>query len=152
MAALNGLALFSDLASWFLARDTAAFVPVIAVAGTVWVATLAFMLLGVLGRSVVAETHLSSMLEEGRFQCPCCDYLHSSSARELRPLPGVLLGGRRARRSTASTEVSGPNHITLREARRNFTDFGACDQAALGLVAPASERVGLRRELRDEMR
>ena len=44
--------------------------------------------------------------------------------------------------------VSGANHITLREGRENFERIGACDQAAVSLVAPASERAGLRRELR----
>lgn len=45
---VNGVALFGDLGSWFLARDTAAFVPLIAIAGTLWVGTLSLMLFGIL--------------------------------------------------------------------------------------------------------
>lgn len=37
-------------------------------------------------------------------------------------------------------EHSGPNHMTLREARQNFIDFGACDRNMLKNVLPESKR------------
>jgi len=84
---------------------------------------------------------------EGRFQCPCCDYytLPSHARHETCPVcwwedDGSNLGEIDA--------VSSANHISLRRARKNFAQFGAADQAAVSLVAPAAARVGLRRELR----
>lgn len=36
--------------------------------------------------------------------------------------------------------VSGPNHITLRQARANFLEFGGCDRNALAHVVSAERR------------
>lgn len=41
---LNGLALLADLSAWFLARDSAAFVPLIAASGAAWMGTSALLL------------------------------------------------------------------------------------------------------------
>lgn len=88
-----------------------------------------------------------SDVREGRFQCPCCDYyVHDQRGRhDTCPIcwwedDGSDLGDVKA--------ISSANHISLLEARTNFARFGAADQAAVSLVAPASARVGLRRELR----
>ncbi len=87
------------------------------------------------------------MIDEGRYQCPCCDYyaLSERASRDICPVcywedDGQDLGD--------LDVVSGANHITLREARHNFASFGACDQAAVSLAAPEGARAGLRREVR----
>ena len=87
------------------------------------------------------------MLLEGSHQCPCCDYfsLHKRAAYDICPVcywedDGQGLG--------QLDEVSGPNHITLREGRDNFARCGAADLAAVSLVAAESDRRGLRREVR----
>lgn len=84
---------------------------------------------------------------EGRFQCPCCDYyvLAQHSRHEICPVcwwedDGSNLGEIDA--------ISSANHISLRQARANFANYGAADQAAVSLVVPASARAGLRRETR----
>jgi hypothetical protein len=87
------------------------------------------------------------VIPEGSAQCPCCDYftLRDRGSHEVCPVcywedDGAGL--------EALDEVSPLNHITLRAARRNFERLGACDQAAVSLVASPEERDGLRREQR----
>ena len=80
-------------------------------------------------------------------QCPCCDFfaLRERGAREICPLcywddDGSDLG---------ELDRSSPaNHISLRQARRNFQRCGAADDSATNLVAPKSEWVRFRRERR----
>ena len=88
---------------------------------------------------------------DGSYQCPCCDYfsLHGRGNFDCCPICYWEDDGQDLDQLDV---VSGANHITLRAARRNFAQFGACDQAALALVVPSSEREGVRRELRDEWR
>ena len=88
------------------------------------------------------------MLSEGRFQCPCCDFytLEQRGAYDVCPVCYWEDDGQDLDRVD---EVSAPNHITLRQARRNFVRYGACDQSAVSLVVTRDELVGLRRELRD---
>jgi hypothetical protein len=87
------------------------------------------------------------MIDEGTYQCPCCDYftLVNRGAYEVCPVCYWEDDG-----SDLATldEPSGANHITLREARGNFERLGAADAAAVGLVATRAERDGLRREQR----
>lgn len=84
---------------------------------------------------------------ERRFQCPCCDHFTLAERRsfEVCPICGWEDDGQDL---DELDRVSGPNHITLREARSNFERFGAADQSVLGLVAGPDERDGVRRELR----
>ena len=87
------------------------------------------------------------MLQDQPNQCPCCDYyaLAQRGARDTCPVcywedDGQGLG--------QLDLVSPANHISLRQGRLNFQSIGACDDAALSLVADANERAGLRREQR----
>jgi len=84
---------------------------------------------------------------ERRHQCPCCDYytLAQRASYEICP---VCYWEDDGQDMDGLDVVSGPNHITLREGRANFASIGACDQAALSLVAPATDVAGLRREVR----
>lgn len=87
------------------------------------------------------------MVQEGRYQCPCCDYytLHGRGGREVCPVCYWEDDGHDLDRLDV---VSGANHITLRQARESFVRIGAADDAARGLVASASARAKLRREVR----
>lgn len=83
----------------------------------------------------------------GPVQCPCCDYFSLSRRGSYDICPvcyweddGTGLG--------TPDVISGPNHITLREARENFARLGAADQAAVSLVLSEQERRGFRREVR----
>ncbi|MEZ6015597.1 MAG: CPCC family cysteine-rich protein [Planctomycetota bacterium] len=84
---------------------------------------------------------------QGRYQCPCCDYytLHSHGSHEICPVCYWQDDGQGMDRLD---EVSGPNHITLRQGRENFNAIGAADHAARSLVVAASERARIRREVR----
>jgi len=84
---------------------------------------------------------------ERRHQCPCCDYytLGDRAAYEICPVCYWEDDGQDLDQLEV---VSGANHITLREARTNYAAIGACDQAALSLVASAGDVAGLRREVR----
>lgn len=87
------------------------------------------------------------MLRDQPHQCPCCDFFSLSrrAAHEICPVCYWEDDGQDLDRID---EVSAPNHITLRSARRNFLDHGASDPAAVSLVAPPTARAGLRREQR----
>ena len=84
---------------------------------------------------------------DGPGQCPCCDYycLPERGAFAVCPVCYWEDDGQDLDRLDV---VSGPNHITLRQARANFQRFGASDQAAVALVASPSQRERLRREVR----
>lgn len=77
-------------------------------------------------------------------QCPCCDYFSLGSRGEYEICEvcfweddGIDLGN--------FDQYSGPNHITLRDARENFRRVGACDDRAVAHVLPEADRVRFRR-------
>lgn len=80
-------------------------------------------------------------LERVAGQCPCCDYF-SLSRRGHYDICRVCFWEDSGQDLDRLDEYSGPNHMTLREARRNFLVLGACDQHALQHVLPAEERAG----------
>ena len=88
-----------------------------------------------------------NMLEEQPFPCPCCDFF-TLPARHSYLICPVCYWEDDGQDLDRLDDVSVPNHMTLRAARRNFKSFGACEQAALSLVAPLEDRDGLRRESR----
>ena len=87
------------------------------------------------------------MIPEGRHQCPCCDYFTLESRGSYEVCPVCYWEDDGTDLSELDRE-SRSNHRTLREARASFERVGAADEAAVPLVAPASARAGLRRELR----
>jgi hypothetical protein len=108
---------------------------------------LAWLSLDAAGAIVMARGYTRSMLVQGSYQCSCCDYfsLHRRGSYDICPVcywedDGLSLG--------EIDEVSGPNYITLRQARQNFMRCGAADIAAVSLVASEAERGTLRREVR----
>lgn len=87
------------------------------------------------------------MSHSGQQQCPCCDY-YTLPSRGSYSICAVCYWEDDGQDMDRLDEVSGPNHITLRQARANFTAMGACDQAAVSLVISESDRQPLRREVR----
>ncbi len=87
------------------------------------------------------------MLREHRYQCPCCDYF-VLEARGFHQVCPVCCWEDDGIDVDTLDAVSKSNHITLRQARANFAEFGASDQAALSLAATAEQIAGLRREYR----
>lgn len=80
-------------------------------------------------------------------QCPCCDYftLAERGGYDICPIcfwedDGGDLDN--------LDEHSGPNHITLREGRRNFEKFGACDSTMVKNVISQSLREKFKLEKR----
>jgi hypothetical protein len=77
-------------------------------------------------------------MSEALHQCACCDYFTLTEGHwEICPVcfwedDGLGL--------SAPDEVSGPNHISLRQARANFQAFGACDQRMIANVLLPAER------------
>jgi hypothetical protein len=72
-------------------------------------------------------------------QCPCCDYFSLESWGEYE-ICRVCFWEHDGLDVDELDEHSGPNHLTLRDARRNFAEFGACDRAMLKNVIPVEER------------
>jgi hypothetical protein len=73
------------------------------------------------------------------FQCPCCDYF-SLKQRGQYDICKVCFWEDDGLDLDKLDEISGPNHMPLREARRNFVTFGACDQKMLKNVIPKDRR------------
>lgn len=73
-------------------------------------------------------------------QCPCCDYF-SLECRGEYDICRVCFWEDGGQDLDQLDEYSCPNHMTLREARQNFSEFGACDRAMLKNVVPVDKRV-----------
>ena len=73
------------------------------------------------------------------YQCPCCDYLSLDDRGEY-GICSVCFWEDDGWDVDCLDEYSGPNHMTLREGRRNFQRFGACDYRMLKHVLAAAER------------
>lgn len=76
-------------------------------------------------------------------QCPCGDYftLDERGGYDICPVCFWEDDGLDVDKPDAH---SGPNHITLREARRNFLAYGACEERFVGNVIPQRERARFR--------
>ncbi|MEM9379758.1 MAG: CPCC family cysteine-rich protein [Planctomycetota bacterium] len=86
-------------------------------------------------------------VREGRAQCPCCDYFTLEERGAFAVCP-VCYWEDDGQDLDQLDVVSGPNHISLRQARQNFERIGACDDSAVPLVVSEAERDGVRREQR----
>ena len=74
-----------------------------------------------------------------KFQCPCCDYF-SLDRRAEYDICRVCYWEDDGNELNNLDTHSGPNHMTLREARTNFRDFGACDKAMQKNVLSVDQR------------
>ena len=72
-------------------------------------------------------------------QCPCCDYF-SLEQRGQYDICKVCFWEDDGLDLDQLDQISGPNHMSLREARKNFATFGACDQKMLKNVIPQHRR------------
>lgn len=73
------------------------------------------------------------------FQCPCCDYF-SFKQRGQYDICKVCFWEDDGLDLDRLDQISGPNHLSLREARKNFATFGACDEKMLKNVIPKDQR------------
>ena len=78
-----------------------------------------------------------------RYQCPCCDYYSLSMGGEYE-ICNVCFWEDGGLDIDCPDVHSGPNHMTLREGRRNFQELGACDARSLAHVMHVDERLWLR--------
>lgn len=84
-----------------------------------------------------------------RHQCPCCDYV-SLPERGNFLICEVCFWEDNGQDLEDLEEESGPNKgLTLRQARANFKQFGACDPTMLKHVLPAEERKRYAHSARD---
>lgn len=74
-----------------------------------------------------------------RLQCPCCDYLTKIVRGGYNICP-VCFWEDDGQDIDELDYISGPNHITLREARANFLKIGAVDERVKQWVIPEDER------------
>lgn len=79
--------------------------------------------------------------------CPCCDY-HTLPRRGDHEICPVCLWEDDGLDLERVDVHSGPNHLTLREARQNFAEIGACEPSATDRVLPASARSRYARRVR----
>jgi len=83
----------------------------------------------------------------GLLQCPCCDYYTLPAQGEFEICP-ICFWEDDGQDVQNLEDISGPNHITLQEARQNFQAFGACDRSMLRNVIPVEMRAKYRYESR----
>ena len=74
-----------------------------------------------------------------REQCPCCDYVTLPERVEYLICP-ICFWEDSGYNENRIDDISGPNHMTLREARANFIRIGACDEDMLSNVISVEER------------
>ena len=75
-----------------------------------------------------------------REQCPCCDYASLPERGNYLICP-VCFWEDDGQDVDALDLESGPNHgISLREGRKNFKEFGACERGMLEHVVSMEER------------
>ena len=74
-----------------------------------------------------------------RHQCPCCDYV-TLPERGGFLICDVCFWEDDGQDVDELDVESGPNHITLRDGRKNFSEFGACERDMLPHVVSISER------------
>lgn len=72
-------------------------------------------------------------------QCPCCDYFTLTN-RGNYEICEICFWEDDGQDLTELIIHSGPNHITLGEARMNFLKFGACTENSVDYVIKESER------------
>jgi hypothetical protein len=89
-------------------------------------------------------------LSEGRataHQCPACDYFSLTTRGQYDICP-VCFWEDSGQDLSELDAHSGPNHLTLREARANFLRFGACDLGAKQSVLDERSRSRFRHAAR----
>ncbi len=72
-------------------------------------------------------------------QCPCCDYFTLAERGDY-SICRVCFWEDDGLDIDELDQHSGPNHMTLREARKNFLELGACDLNAVRHVVPVKKR------------
>ena len=75
-----------------------------------------------------------------REQCPCCDYITLPERGSFLICP-ICFWEDDPFIADELHVHSGPNHITLREGRANFKEFGACRSAMKKHVLSEEERL-----------
>ena len=80
-------------------------------------------------------------------QCPCCDHF-SLDARGQYDICMVCFWEDDGTDIDTPDAHSGPNHMTLREGRRNFTLVGACEAKHRAHVLPEAKRAQYKLESR----
>lgn len=83
-----------------------------------------------------------------KFQCPCCDYF-SLNRRPEYDICKVCFWEDDGNDLTSLDVHSGPNRMTLRKARDNFKEFGACDMAMKKNVLNFEQRQKYQLEVRE---
>lgn len=79
-------------------------------------------------------------------QCACCDHFSLEGGDwEICP---VCFWEDDGLGISKPDKMSGPNHITLRQARSNFAEFGACERRLLPHVLPPGHRSRFEMRLR----
>jgi hypothetical protein len=83
----------------------------------------------------LSERMLRELAEAPRYICDCCGYRTLLATGHYEICDVCRWEDDRAdnnRRLGGPDAVSGPNHISLTQARANFASFGACDEASRG--------------------
>lgn len=81
-------------------------------------------------------------------QCPCCDYFSLPTRGEYEICP-ICFWEDSGQDLDHIDMHSGPNRMTLREARATFIAMGACDRHSIRDALPEEKRAAFRRERRN---
>jgi hypothetical protein len=91
------------------------------------------------GADFVRRVPAFSETREAIHQCPACDYFTLPTRAQYDICP-VCFWEDDGMDIDRLDQISGPNHLTLREARRNFREIGACAATYIEQVLPADSR------------
>ena len=73
-----------------------------------------------------------------KYKCPCCDY-YTLNAPRAHEICQVCFWHDDGETLTDINYPKGPNHVSLRQGRKNFADFGAYEERVLPFVRPPFE-------------
>jgi hypothetical protein len=82
-------------------------------------------------------------------QCPCCDYFTLDERYDWDICPVCFWEDEPYDPSHPDSPAPANHGLTLRQARANFRDFGACEAAMLKHVCSVEDRRRYRHEPRD---
>jgi len=70
-----------------------------------------------------------------KYRCPCCDYYTLNEPR-AHDICKVCFWHDDGEELTDLDYPRGPNGVNLQQGRKNFIDFGACEEKVLSYVRP----------------
>jgi len=92
------------------------------------------------GQKLPGSAAQSDMTSERKYTCPCCGYKTlDEKAPGTHDICHICFWEDDAVQFRDPDYIGGANKPSLRQAQKNFLEFGACDREAMRFVRPPAE-------------